>query len=125
MGVSWDRPLGDGWTIARLGRTLPVKVGVRMGDKRLVPAAGRPVPTLRADHLSACRSNAQVTGSAAMGAMAWRDGRWTELVRTRPLSAGCWRLVVVVDGHDAGSAGVRLVDERQYGRPGRAGRLAV
>ena len=125
MGVSWDRPLGDGWTIARLGRTLPVKVGVRMGDKRLVPAAGRPVPTLRADHLSACRSNAQVTGSAAMGAMAWRAGRWTELVRTRPLGAGCWRLVVVVDGKDAGSAGVRLVDERHCGRHGRAGQLAA
>ncbi len=124
MGVSWDQPLGDGWTTARLGRTLPAKVVVRMGDQRLVPAAGRPVPTLRADHVSVCSPNAEVTGSVALGAMRWNGGRWTDDVRTRRLGPGCWRLVVVVNGRDAGSAGLKLVDVRHCGKGGHGGPIA-
>jgi hypothetical protein len=105
--------------MARLGRTLPAKAEIRVGGVRLVPDAGRPGPTLRADRVDACRRGATVTGSVELGALRWQGGRWQQLVRTGSLRAGCWRLVVVVDGVDAGSAGVRFVDERRVGHRGR------
>ncbi len=119
MAVRWDRPLGDGWTMARLGRTLPAKADVAVAGARLLPVAGRPGPTLRADHVDACRRGAAVTGSVELGAMRWQGGRWQQLVRPASLGAGCWRLVLVVNGADAGAAGVRFIDERRCGHRGR------
>ena len=105
--------------LARLGRTLPVKADISVAGSRLVPAAGRPGPTLRADRVDACRRGAAVTGSVELGAMRWQGGRWRQLVRTTSLEAGCWQLVVVVDGADAGAAGVRFIDDRRWGHRGR------
>ena len=105
--------------MARLGRTLPVKVEVAVSGARLVPASGQSGPALRAERISACRSGAAVTRSVDLGAMRWHGGRWQLLVRPTSLGAGCWRLVVVVDGAAAGAAGVRFVDEGRGGHRGR------
>ena len=110
MTVSWGDPLDHGWTVARLGRSLPVKVDIRVDGKRLGPD-GDAAPVLRADELDGCRPNAGVSGSVALGSLRWTGGRWMAVVDTGQLKAGCWRLVVVVDGKDAGSAGLGLFDD--------------
>ena len=110
FSVSWGAPVGHAWTVARLGRSLPVKVDIRADGKRLGPDGGQAAPTLRADDLGACRLDAGVTGSVALGALHWTGGRWMAVVDTGHLTVGCWRLVVVVDGTDAGGAGLRLFD---------------
>ncbi len=97
--------------MARLGRSLPVKVDIRVDGERLGPD-GDAAPVLRADALDACRSDAAVTGTVALGALRWTGGRWMAVVDTGKLRAGCWRLVVAVDGKDAGGAGLRLFDGR-------------
>jgi hypothetical protein len=96
--------------VARLGRSLPVQVDMRADGKRLGPDGGQAAPALRADDLGACRLDAGVTGSVALGALRWTGGRWMAVVDTGRLGVGCWRLVVVVNGTDAGGAGLRLFD---------------
>jgi hypothetical protein len=115
MVVRWDQPLHDGWTVARLGRSLPVKVRIRVDGERLVPADGHDAPVLRADRLDGCGGDASVTGSVDLGALRWVGGRWMQVLHTKLLGAGCWHLVVVVNGQDAGDAGLRLVDGRHGG----------
>jgi hypothetical protein len=115
--VRWSEPLGHHWTVARLGRSLPVKVDIRVDRARLMPVDGQPSPTLRADLLDACRRGASVTDSRDLGALHWvggRRGHWMQVVDTHRLTTGCWRLVVVVNGEPAGSAGLRLVGGHEW-----------
>jgi hypothetical protein len=118
--VRWGEPLRHGWTVGRLGRSLPVKVDILVDGVRLRPADGQPAPTLRADLLDSCGGDASVADSRNLGALRWVGGRWghwMQVVDTGRLGAGCWRLVVVVNGQDAGSAGLRLVADRHLGDP--------
>jgi HYR domain len=110
MSVRWDSPLGGEVLISRLGRTVPVKASIRTGSGWLIPADGA-VPALRVDALDACGDASAVNGRAALVDMTWSGGRWTAHVDTGGLAAGCWRLVVVVDGSEAGATGLQLVGD--------------
>lgn len=113
--VAWGEPLRDGWTVGRLGRTLPVKVVIKVNGTRLTPRSGGPAPTLRADRLAGCGGDASVTGTRDLGSLRWAWRRWMRVVDTGRLGAGCWRLVVVVNGEAAGGASIRLVGDRHVG----------
>ncbi len=108
--ATFDEPLGDGWTTGRLGRSVPVKVDVRVDGAPLEPGT-RHAPELRADRLARCDADAGVTSSIALGRLTWSSGRWVLGLDTAALGAGCWRLVVLVDGTEAGAAGLRLVEQ--------------
>ncbi len=113
MLVSWSAPMaGDSELVVHPnGRTIPVRVEVTV-DGALLTASSGYAPTLRLDDVPACEPvvAATVAGSTDLGAMRWQDGRWALNVDARSLAPGCWRLVVVVDGADAGYAMLRVAD---------------
>ncbi len=118
MRVSWSAPLADDGelVIHPNGRTVPVAVQVTVDGSPLAASSGY-VPALRLDHLSACDplAAASATASADLGGMGWQNGRWTSHVDARALASGCWMLVVVVDGADAGGAMLRVVADAAPG----------
>jgi hypothetical protein len=105
----WRQPLDDAMPalVGRVGRTLPLRLGVAADGVAQGPAA-IDAPTLSAAAMAACTADAAAGPPHDVGVFAWADGTWQLNLQTGNLGGGCWRLDAQVDGVTVASAVIRL-----------------
>lgn len=110
-GVAWDSPLvaSTPAIVANLGRTIPLKASLTVEGAAWTPSSGA-APGLRLARLNGCSAGAAALETRDLGAMIWDSGRWTRNLDTSGMSAGCWRVSLVVGSTGVGDAVLSLVN---------------
>jgi hypothetical protein len=113
LSGTWGKPLDAGVPAltGRSGRTIPLKLSVTAAG-RSKGSSDIAAPTLLVQKLSACATDADVTGMRTGGTFAWSNGDWQLNLDTTGL-VGCARLVARVSGETVATAIVQLAGDGQ------------